>query len=116
MVRLRSAAESTFGGLPRAFWWLWIATLVNRLGGFVLPFFAFYITGPLHRSAVFAGAVTALFGRDEDWESLQVPVSLDRSRIVVDWPRHSVGRSVRCRRTTTCPPTRASADPGTSGC
>ncbi|HEU5354632.1 MAG TPA: MFS transporter [Actinocrinis sp.] len=62
MVRLRSAAESTFGGLPRAFWWLWIATLVNRLGGFVLPFFAFYITGPLHRSAVFAGAVTALFG------------------------------------------------------
>ncbi len=62
MVRLRSAAESTFGGLPGAFWWLWIATLVNRLGGFVLPFFAFYITGPLHRSAVFAGAVAALFG------------------------------------------------------
>ncbi|HEU5427515.1 MAG TPA: MFS transporter [Actinocrinis sp.] len=62
MVRLRSTAESTFGGLPGAFWWLWVATLVNRLGGFVLPFFAFYITGPLHRSAVFAGAVAALFG------------------------------------------------------
>lgn len=62
MVRLRGAARSTFGGLPGAFWWLWIGTLVNRLGGFVLPFFAFYITGPLHRSAAFAGAIAALFG------------------------------------------------------
>lgn len=62
MVRLRGAAQSTFGGLPGAFWWLWIGTLVNRLGGFVLPFFAFYITGPLHRSAAFAGAIAALFG------------------------------------------------------
>jgi MFS family permease len=62
VVRLRGAARSTFGGLPAAFWWLWIGTLVNRLGGFVLPFLAFYITGPLHRSAAFAGAVAALFG------------------------------------------------------
>jgi len=62
VIRLRSAAESTFGGLPGAFWWLWIGTLVNRIGGFVLPFFAFYVTGPLHRSAALAGAVAALFG------------------------------------------------------
>lgn len=62
MVRLRSAASSTFGGLPGAFWWIWLGILVNRMGGFVLPFFAFYITGPLHRSAALAGAVTALFG------------------------------------------------------
>jgi MFS family permease len=54
--------SSTFGGLPGAFWWIWLGTLVNRIGGFVLPFFAFYITGPLHRSAALAGAVTALFG------------------------------------------------------
>jgi len=62
VVRLRGAASSTFGGLPAAFWWIWLATLVNRLGGFVLPFFAFYVTGPLHRSAALAGLVTALFG------------------------------------------------------
>jgi MFS family permease len=62
VVRLRGAASSTFGGLPGTFWWIWLATLVNRLGGFVLPFFAFYVTGPLHRSAALAGLVTALFG------------------------------------------------------
>ncbi len=62
VVRLRGAARSTFGGLPAAFWWIWLATLVNRIGGFVLPFFAFYVTGPLHRSAALAGLVTALFG------------------------------------------------------
>ena len=62
MGRLSGAARSTYGGLPGAFWWIWLGTLVNRLGGFVLPFFAFYITGPLHRSAALAGAVSALFG------------------------------------------------------
>src|ERR1700738_3907638 len=62
VIRLRGAASSTFGGLPAAFWWIWLCTLVNRLGGFVLPFLAFYITGPLHRSAALAGLVTALFG------------------------------------------------------
>lgn len=62
MVRLRSAASSTFGCLPGAFWWIWLGILVNRMGGFVLPFLAFYVTGPLHRSAALAGAVTALFG------------------------------------------------------
>lgn len=62
MIRLRSAAASTFGGLPGAFWWIWLGTLINRIGSFVLPFFAFYLTGPMHRSAAFAGLVTALFG------------------------------------------------------
>jgi MFS family permease len=61
-VRLRSAVGSTFGGMPGAFWWIWLGTLINRMGGFVLPFFAFYLTGPMHRSAAFAGLVTALFG------------------------------------------------------
>ncbi len=62
MLRLRAAARSTYGGLPGAFWWIWLGSLVNRMGGFVLPFFAFYITGPLHRPAAFAGVVTAVFG------------------------------------------------------
>jgi MFS family permease len=62
VARFTAAARSTFGTLPGAFWWLWISTLVNRLCGFVLPFLAFYITSPQHRSAAFAGAVAALFG------------------------------------------------------
>lgn len=30
--------SETGRGLPRRFWWLWTATLVNKLGGFVVPF------------------------------------------------------------------------------
>lgn len=78
MVRLRGAAVSTFGGLPGAFWWLWLGTLVNRIGGFVLPFFAFYITGPLHRSAAFAGAIAALFGAGAAVSGLVGGVLTDR--------------------------------------
>lgn len=59
---VRRAAASTFGGLPAAFWWVWLGTLVNRMGAFILPFLAFYITGPLHRSAALAGLVAALYG------------------------------------------------------
>jgi MFS family permease len=59
---MRRAARSTFGGLPAAFWWVWLGTLVNRMGAFILPFLAFYITGPLHRSAALAGLVTSLYG------------------------------------------------------
>jgi len=62
VTRLRLAAKSTFGGLPAAFWWVWTGSLVNRMGSFVLPFLAFYITGPLHRSAALAGLIAALFG------------------------------------------------------
>src|SRR5690348_15222246 len=48
------------GGLPRAFWWLWVGTLVNRTGAFVLPFMSYYLTESLGRSAAFAGFVAAL--------------------------------------------------------
>ncbi|HET9171196.1 MAG TPA: MFS transporter [Actinospica sp.] len=60
--QLGRAARSAFGGLPAAFWWIWLGTLVNRLGSFVLPLLAFYLTGPMHRSAAFAGLVAALYG------------------------------------------------------
>ena len=60
--RMRSAARGAFGGLPPAFWWIWLGTLVNRLGSFVLPLLAYYLTGPMHRSAAFAGLVAALYG------------------------------------------------------
>ncbi|MBR7824990.1 MFS transporter [Actinospica sp. MGRD01-02] len=60
--RMRGAARGAFGGLPSAFWWIWLGTLVNRLGSFVLPLLAYYLTGPMHRSAAFAGLVAALYG------------------------------------------------------
>ena len=31
-------------GFPRTFWLLWAGTIVNRLGGFVIPFLALYLT------------------------------------------------------------------------
>jgi MFS family permease len=36
--------HSTIGGLPRTFWALWVGTLINRMGTFVVPFLALYLT------------------------------------------------------------------------
>jgi MFS family permease len=49
------------GGLPRAFWWLWASTLVNRTGAFVIPFLAYYLTSSLGYSAAFAGFVASVY-------------------------------------------------------
>jgi MFS family permease len=78
VVRLKTAAASTFGGLPAAFWWLWAGTLVNRIGGFVLPIFAFYVTGYLHHSAALAGLTAALFGVGSTVSGLGGGVLADR--------------------------------------
>ena len=38
--RLKSLTE----GLPSTYWLLWTGTLINRLGGFVIPFLTLYLT------------------------------------------------------------------------
>lgn len=75
---MRASVRRAFGGLPRAFWWLWLGTLVNRMGSFVLPLFAFYLTGPMHRTAAFAGLVSALFGLGATVSGLLGGVLADR--------------------------------------
>ncbi|HSK67459.1 MAG TPA: MFS transporter [Anaerolineales bacterium] len=49
-------------GLPPAFWLIWTGTLVNRLGGFVIPFLTLYLTAqraiPVGRAAL----IVSLFG------------------------------------------------------
>lgn len=62
LSRLRVSLSETAGGLPKQFWWLWISTLVNRLGGFVVPFLALYLTADRGYSAAYAGLVASLFG------------------------------------------------------
>lgn len=62
MGRLRGAFVTTVSGLPPAFWWLWVGTLVNRAGAFVLPFLAFYLTDELELSPSFVGLVLGSFG------------------------------------------------------
>ncbi|WP_405855999.1 MFS transporter [Streptomyces sp. NBC_00090] len=59
---LRRSAHATVSGFPRGFWWLWLSTLVNRTGAFVLTFLSLYLTQELGHSAWFAGLVVALHG------------------------------------------------------
>jgi MFS family permease len=50
------------GGLPRAFWSLWVGSLINRIGTFVEPFLALYLTSSRDLSVGRAGTVVALVG------------------------------------------------------
>lgn len=49
-------------GLPRAFWYLWSGTLINRLGTAVGPFLALYLTAERGFSAAQAGYVLTALG------------------------------------------------------
>lgn len=51
-----------YSGLPSAFWVLWTCTLINRLGDFVVPFLAFYLTDVQHIPVAKVGLVLSLFG------------------------------------------------------
>jgi MFS family permease len=58
--RLRDARAR----LPRVYWLLWWGTLINRLGGFVIPLLTFYLTSPRGPGLSLgdAGAIVALYG------------------------------------------------------
>jgi len=58
---LRVAPFARFRGLPPVYWRLFAATLVDRIGGFVSPLFAFYLTQARGLSAAYAGFVIALY-------------------------------------------------------
>ncbi|KOT33868.1 transporter [Streptomyces caelestis] len=75
---VRRAARESVSGLPRAFWWLWISTLVNRLGAFVATFMALYLTLDRGYSASYAGLVAALHGLGGVVSSLGAGVMTDR--------------------------------------
>ncbi|MDF3300361.1 MDR family MFS transporter [Streptomyces tropicalis] len=78
VTRLRHAARETVSGLPRAFWWLWTSTLVNRLGAFVATFMALYLTVDRGYSASYAGLVASLHGLGGVVSSLGAGVMADR--------------------------------------
>lgn len=52
----------TAGGLPRPFWHLWLATLVNRAGSFVIIVLAIYLTTVRGFDITYAGLVIGLWG------------------------------------------------------
>jgi len=49
-------------GLPRVYWILWTGALINRLGGFVMPLLALYLTGQRGLSVEQAGLTVSLLG------------------------------------------------------
>ncbi|MCX4511694.1 MFS transporter [Streptomyces sp. NBC_01619] len=75
---LRRATKESVSGLPRAFWWLWASTLVNRLGAFVATYTALYLTLERGYSASYAGLVAALHGLGGVVSSLGAGVMADR--------------------------------------
>ncbi|MFD6287937.1 MDR family MFS transporter [Streptomyces sp. NPDC060205] len=77
-LSVRRVARETLSGLPREFWWLWISTLVNRLGAFVATFMALYLTLDRGYSASYAGLVAALHGLGGVISSLGAGVMTDR--------------------------------------
>jgi len=49
-------------GLPPAYWLIWTGTLINRLGGFVVPFLTLYLTARREMPVSSAALVVSLFG------------------------------------------------------
>ncbi len=62
VLPLRNWIATATGGMPRAFWVLWTGTLINKLGGFVLPFLALYLTGERGLTVAQAGLILSLYG------------------------------------------------------
>jgi MFS family permease len=48
--------------VPRSYWFVWWGTLINRLGNFVVPLLAIYLTRVRGLSVATAGAIVSVFG------------------------------------------------------
>lgn len=59
---LRASLQRLNPGLPRTYWLLWLGTLINRLGGFVVPFLTLYLTEQRGISVSQAALMVSLFG------------------------------------------------------
>ncbi|HEX2879342.1 MAG TPA: MFS transporter [Polyangiaceae bacterium] len=59
---MTSSLRALVAGLPSTYWYLWIGALINRVGGFVVPFLAIYLTVSQGFSVAAAGAAVATYG------------------------------------------------------
>jgi MFS family permease len=55
-------ARRTTSGLPRVFWYLWLGTLINRVGIFVVPFLALFLKNQQGLKAEEATFIVSLYG------------------------------------------------------
>jgi len=58
----RTGIASLTEGLPPTYWLIWTGTLINRLGGFVIPFLTLYLTVQRQIPVSQAALVVSLFG------------------------------------------------------
>ncbi|MBB5871427.1 MFS family permease [Allocatelliglobosispora scoriae] len=80
---IRRFYAETAGGLPRAFWTLWTAMLVNRVGAFAMLFLPLYLKDSRGLTLTVIGLVTAGYGIGGACGSLLGGVLADR------WGRRS---------------------------
>ena len=59
-LRARFAAVGAVA--PRAYWYVWWGTLVNRLGGFVVPLLTIYLTTVRELDVAEAGGIVSIYG------------------------------------------------------
>ena len=59
-LRARFAAVGAVA--PRAYWYVWWGTLVNRLGGFVVPLLTIYLTTVRELDVAEAGGIVSVYG------------------------------------------------------
>ncbi len=70
--------RARFGGLPRAFWWIWVGLLLNRAGVFVQPLLTFYLTLERGLGLTEAALVVSAYGAGSVVGSLLGGVAADR--------------------------------------
>lgn len=58
----KKGLASLVEGLPPAYWLIWTGTLINRLGGFVIPFLTLYLTTQRAIPVSQAALMVSLFG------------------------------------------------------
>jgi MFS family permease len=61
-TRLRSRISPYGRDLPAPFWFLWFGTVINRLGGFAVPFLMLYLTARLEVTPATAAIVVSALG------------------------------------------------------
>ena len=62
MITNKKGLASLTEGLPPTYWLIWTGTLINRLGGFVIPFLTLYLTTQRQIPVSQAALMVSLFG------------------------------------------------------
>jgi MFS family permease len=60
--RLRARLATLAASAPRVYWYVWWGTLVNRLGGFVVPLLSIYLISVRKLSVAEAGGIISIYG------------------------------------------------------